>query len=129
MTVTIDHPGNQNGVAGVDDDRILRGGAEVRCDRRDPLALDQQVAAHEVAHRRVHRDDGGALEQDAAARVGDGTLQAIERRGIGVPSPALRGRVARKKRHGTSTGGDRHAHREDLAPGTSALERDVRGDR
>ena len=127
MAVTIDHPGDQDGAAGVDDDRVLRGGAEVRCDRGDLLALDEQVAAHEVAHRRVHRDDGGALEQDAAARVADGPLQAIE--GGGIDLPHLGSGAVGDQRHGPCPGGDRRPGLEDLAPGTSALERDIRSGR
>ena len=68
VAMAIDHARDDDPVSGLDDNRIAAGGgrAQVRRDGGDLFSFDQNIATHEVADRCVHRDDGRALEKNAA---------------------------------------------------------------
>lgn len=61
--MTIDHAWNENRILGIDYNgvAVLGGGAEIAADGGDFLALDQNIALHEIADRGIHADDGPAL--------------------------------------------------------------------
>jgi hypothetical protein len=63
-------------------DHVGAAGEQVGTDCLDPLALDQHVAAHEVADRRVHRHDGTAFDEIAPSRP-----SAVARRIVAVSRP------------------------------------------
>ena len=72
-----------------DDDRI-RGVDHLRLRRRlnlardvdDLLALDQDVALHEIADPGIQADDGAAFQKQAIVRSGAPTPDALQRSGI-----------------------------------------------
>ena len=80
VAVAIDHPGDDDHAGGIDDDRIpaLCRAGEVATDGDDLPALDQDVPGGKVTDAGVHRDDGGAADQDAAAAVAGGAPQSVE---------------------------------------------------
>src|SRR6516164_8860286 len=80
VAVAIDHPGDDDHAGGIDDDRIpaLARAGEVGTDSEDALALDQDVPGGKVTDACVHRDDGAAADQDAAAAVAGGAPQSVE---------------------------------------------------
>jgi hypothetical protein len=80
VAVAIDHPGDDDHAGGIDDDRIpgLARASEVGTDSGDALALDQDVPGGKVTDAGVHRDDGAAADQDAAAAVAGGAPQSVE---------------------------------------------------
>lgn len=76
VPVGVDETGGQDRAGGVDGHRTVR--AQVRSDRGDGVAFDEQVAVPQDAQFRVHRDDGGAGEQDASLWIGGPASQLFE---------------------------------------------------
>jgi hypothetical protein len=62
--VRVDQARHDDAAGGVDHLGVVH--QEVRADRRDAVAVDQNVAGCEIGNSRVHRDDGAALEEGAA---------------------------------------------------------------
>jgi hypothetical protein len=60
VDVRVDEPGSNDAVASIHHQRVVSG--EVAPDICDPVAVDQDVAAVEVADVGVHRDDGRVLD-------------------------------------------------------------------
>jgi hypothetical protein len=80
VAVAIDHPRDNDHAGGIDDDRIpaLGRACEVGTYSGDALALDQNVPGGKVTDAGVHRDDGAAADQGAAAAVAGGAPQSVE---------------------------------------------------
>jgi hypothetical protein len=68
MAVGVDEAGHDDRPRGVDHFGISDLGAEVGTDGGDPLILDEDVGALEVAELAIEGEDGAAADQDPALR-------------------------------------------------------------
>ncbi len=77
VTVAVDKSRHDDHAAHLEDDRIRTDfGRKIRSDRLYGLAADEQIAIVEIADRRIDRDQGRALEQNA--RIATGGFQSTK---------------------------------------------------